>query len=118
MAATQRLDRIADPELRSRLTAANDQLRAGRASDAVRSLADAFLWMLRTRPELLDATVPLRAGRSMPLVMRWPALGANLTLASVQAREPEIEFVRERFAMSEAMTYLEFVLDTAIAQDF
>jgi hypothetical protein len=116
--ATTRLDKVVDDELKARLTQANEQLRAGKATDAVRGLADTFLWMLRTRPEMLDATAPLRAGRTMPLVMRWPALGANLSLASVQAREPEIEFVRERFALSEAITYFEFTLDTAIAQGF
>ena len=117
MAAT-RLDKIVDDELKARLTQANDQLRAGKATEAVRGLADTFLWMLRTRPELLDATMPLRAGRTMPLVMRWPALGANLSLESVRARDPTIELVRDRFALSEAITYFEFTLDTAIAQGF
>ena len=116
--ATNRLDKIVDDELKARLTQANEQLRAGKATEAVRGLADTFLLMLRTRPEMLDATVPLRAGRTMPLVMRWPALGANLSLASVRAREPEIEFVRDRFALSEAITYFEFTLDTVIAQGF
>ena len=48
------------------------------------------------------------------LVMRWPALGANLVAGSVRAAEPAIEFVRERFAMSEALTYYEFAVDVAL----
>ncbi|HZA61187.1 MAG TPA: hypothetical protein VE754_05815 [Actinomycetota bacterium] len=111
-----KLDRIKDEELKARLTQANEQLRSGQATDAVRGLADTFLWMLRTKPELLDESVPLRAGRRMPLVMRWPALGANLSLESVRAREPRIEFVRDHFALSEAITYFEFTVDTAVAQ--
>jgi hypothetical protein len=116
--ASTRLDKIVDDELRARLIEANDQLRAGKATEAVRGLADTFLWMLRTRPEMLDATVPLRAGRTMPLVLRWPALGANLSLESVRARDPKVKLVRDRFALSEAITYFEFTLDTAIAQGF
>ena len=54
-------------------------------------------------------------GRTMPRVMRWPALGANMVLAAVQAGEPEIEFIRARFAVSEAMTYYQFLLDEIIA---
>lgn len=114
--STNRLDKIVDAELKARLTEANQQLRTGSATEAVHTLADTFLWMLRARPEMLDATVPLRAGRTVPLVMRWPALGANLSLESVRAKDPTIEFVRDRFALSEAITYFEFTLDTAIAQ--
>lgn len=40
--------------------------------------------------------------------------GANLKPGSVRAGKPEIEFLRERFAISEAMTYYHFVLETAI----
>ncbi len=46
--------------------------------------------------------------------MRWPALGANLSMASVRAGKPEIEFTRERFAVSEAMTYYQYALESAI----
>jgi hypothetical protein len=116
MAPATRLDRIADPELKARLAAANRELRAGRPTEAVRALADTFAWMLRTHPELLEASVPARAGRRVPLVMRWPALGANLDPESVRAKDPRIEMVRDRFALSEAITYFEFTLDTAISQ--
>ena len=40
--------------------------------------------------------------------------GANLKPASVRTGKPEIGFLRERFAISEAMTYYHFVLETAI----
>jgi hypothetical protein len=83
----------------------------------VRSLADTFLWMVKAKPDLLEQSVAARAGRRMPLIMRWPALGANLSRESVEAKDPKIEFVRDHFAMSEAITYFEFTVDTAISQD-
>ena len=58
----------------------------------------------------------MRPGFSIPAAMRWPALGANLSLASVTAKEPKIEFTREKFAVSEAITYYEYTLESAIAQ--
>jgi hypothetical protein len=112
----QKLDKIHDAELRSRLTEAHQQLRSNQPTDAVRSLADTFLWMLKAKPELLGETVAARAGRRLPLVMRWPALGANLSRESVEAKDPKISFIRDHFAMSEAITYYEFTIDTAIDQ--
>ena len=46
--------------------------------------------------------------------MRWPALGANLALDSVLQKQPRIEFIRERFSVSEAITYYEYTLERAI----
>ena len=109
-------DKIKDDELRTRLSEAHAQLRANKPTDAVHTLSDTFLEMLQKHPELVGETVPGRAGRRMPLIMRWPALGANLSLESVRAGKPEITFTREKFAMSEALTYYEFTVDTAIAQ--
>ena len=37
--------------------------------------------------------------------------------AHMRAGKVEIEFARERFAMSEAMTYYEFLSDTALAAE-
>ncbi len=50
----------------------------------------------------------------MLAVMRWPALGANLKLESIEAKQPEIEFIRDRFAVSEAIMYYEYTLESAI----
>lgn len=109
------LSKIKDDELRTSLETAHGQLRGGKPTDAVRTLADAFLSLLEKHPEALSRTVPARTGRDMPLVARWPALGANLSMASVREGKPTIEFTRERFALSEAITYYEFTVDTAIA---
>ena len=64
----------------------------------------------------LHCAIEFRPGRKMLAIMRWPALGANLNLASARAGVAEIEFVRDHFAVSEAMTYYEFTLDSAIAR--
>jgi hypothetical protein len=110
-----KIDDIKDDELRGQLEAAHAELRGRKPTEAVQLLCDAFIAMLTKNPRILQETVPVR-GRRMPLVMRWPALGANLSLESVRAGNPKIEFVRDKFAMSEALTYYEFTVDTAIAQ--
>lgn len=107
---------IQDPGLRELVTAAHQELRAGQGSHAVRTLADAYLKLLELRPEMLEETIEPRPGFKILAVMRWPMLGANLSMASVRAKKPEIEFVRERFAVSEAMTYYQYVLETALAK--
>ena len=107
-------DAIQDETLRTLLQDGYDDLRSRNATDAVRAFSDAFLRLLEVRPGLITKKIEFRPGREMPFLMRWPALGANLVAGSVRAGKPEIEFVRERFAISEAMTYYQFVLETAI----
>lgn len=108
-------EQIEHPELRELVQSAHGLMRSGKATDAVRTLANAYLLLLSLKPELLDQAVATMSGRAVPTVMRWPALGANLTADSVLEKHPRIEFVRDRFALSEAMTYYEFTLETAIA---
>jgi hypothetical protein len=107
-------DAVVDDALRAQFDSAFSLLRGGKPTDAVRTLADTFLEMLRDHPTLATATVAARAGNRMPLVARWPALGANLVPGSVRDGAPKIEFVRDRFAMSEALTYYEFAVDVAL----
>lgn len=106
---------INDAGLRAQVENAFSQMRSGKGTDAVRTLADAYLHLLQMHPEMLDEKVAIR-NRQIPRVMRWPALGANLTLESVTDGQPQIEFVRERFSVSEAMTYYQFLLDEALAK--
>jgi hypothetical protein len=109
-------DKIQNDELRGMMDQAYAQMRAGKAAVAVHQIAAAFLRLVELKPELAGRRVGVR-GRMMPIAMRWPALGANLKLESLRAGKLEIEFARERFAMSEAMTYYEFLSDTAIAAE-
>lgn len=107
-------EQVADPELRGLIESAHALMRSGRATDAVKTLTTAYLKLLAMKPALLDETLEPRPGRTIPAVMRWPALGANLTLESVLRKQPQIEFVRDRFSVSEAITYYEYTLESAI----
>lgn len=108
-------EQVTDPDLRIQIESARTQMRSGDGTGAVRTLADAFLYMMRKKPEMLEAGTQMRFGQ-MPMVMRWPNLGANLSRESVMAKAPQIDFVRDHFAVSEAITYYEFTLETAVAQ--
>jgi hypothetical protein len=110
-----RPEQVVDPDLRAMLETAHQQMRQGKASDAVKTLSTAYLELLKKHPEMLDETIEPLPGRRIPAVMRWPQLGANLTLESVAAKQPEIQFIRERFSTSEAITYYEYTLESAIA---
>ena len=108
-----RHDEIADDELRAMLQRVHEQMRGGDATAAVRGCVDAFLAMTEQHPELLDAKVPARGGEQ-PMVMLWPRLGANLSEDSVSAGKLEITFERDFFSSTEAMTYYDFTVETAV----
>ncbi len=107
---------IQNEELRAILTDAFADVRSGRASEAVHKVSDAMLLLIELKPEILKETFKMRA-REIPKLMRWPALGANMKMESVVAGKPEIEFVKERFAVSEALTYYQYVIDEAMAKE-
>jgi hypothetical protein len=111
-----KLDNIKDDALRTSLEAVHQQLRKNQPTDAVKNVTAVFLGMLNDHPELLERTVAVRQGMQMPIVMRWPALGANLDFQSIRAKQPKIDFIRDHFAMSEAITYYEFTVDTALRE--
>ena len=110
-------DQVVDDDLRAWLEQADQEMRNGKGNDAVRTLSNAYLYMLNKTPELMDEQIEPRPGFKMFTVMRWPMLGANLTLESVRAKQPVIDFKRDHFAISEAITYYEYVLDTALSRD-
>ena len=107
---------IANDELRGMVETAFAAMRAGKGAEAVHASADAYLRYIQIHPEALAETIPMR-GRSIPRLMRWPAMGANMKLDSVRAGAPEIEFLRDRFSVSEAMTYYQFVLDEILEHE-
>ena len=111
-------DQIQDGDLRAQIEKAYQHMREGQGTDAVKILADAYLYQLNHKPDMLDETIEPRPGRKLPAVMRWPNLGANLKLDSVMAKKPEIEFIRDHFAVSEAITYYEYTLESAINHSF
>ncbi len=104
---------IQNEELRQTMEGAFAAMRSGKGADAVRACASGYLRFLELNPDAKAETIAMR-DRRIPRVMRWPALGANMDLASVQAGSPRIEFVRDAFSVSEAMTYYQFVLDEVL----
>ena len=107
---------IRNAELRGKVEAAFAAMRAGKGAESVRAAADAYLAFIELHPEVKAETIPMR-GRQISRLMRWPALGANMDVESVRAGKPEIAFERERFSVSEAMTYYQFVLDEILAKE-
>jgi hypothetical protein len=107
---------IKNEELRLQLEAAFAAMRKGQGGEAVRLIAATYLRFLEIHPEVKTDTIPFR-NFTIPRIMRWPGLGANLKPESLQTGRPEIEFTRERFATSEAMTYYQFVLDEILEKE-
>jgi len=104
---------IEDEELRDMMGDAYACMRRGSGGDAVRKLAETLERTVEKRPSVLRAGATMR-GRRVPMLMRWPGLGANLDLRALRSGKLEIVFARERFAVSEAMTYYEFLLDVIL----
>lgn len=109
-----RPEQISDPELRQLVISTQEYMRKGEANEAVNSIIDAMYRLLEVKPELVTEKLEPRPGWKVPFLTRMPQLGANWTKGSLEKEAPKIEFVRDRFALSEAITYYEFVLETAI----
>ena len=107
-------EQIIDEALREQVQTAYGLMREGKGTEAVKAITVAYLALLKLKPELMEETIEPRPGRKMLAVMRWPALGANLKIESIEAKQPEIEFIRDRFAVSEAIMYYEYTLESAI----
>ncbi len=107
---TTKVDSIEDEKLRESMAAAHTSLRAGDYLDVVRRAADAYVELLRRKPELLEE--PGIMGRMR--VMMFPRLGARLEREEGQA--PVVEWDRETFGFSEAVTYFEFAVDQLVKE--
>lgn len=110
-------DQIKDDALRALVETAQSNMRQSKSTEAVHVLVDALYRLLELKPELKAEKLEPRPGWKMAFLTRWPQLGANWKAGSLDAEEPEIEYVRDRFALSEAITYYEFLLETAIKRD-
>ena len=112
-----REDRIADAALRELLDDARGLMRRNQPTQAMHGLVKGLYRLLELKPELATEQLEPRPGWKMPFLSRWPQYGANWKDGSLDAGKPEIEFIRERFALSEAITCYEFLLDTAISRE-
>ena len=105
---TTKVERIKDEKLRESMAAAHASLRSGDFLDVVRRAADAYLALLERKPELLEGMM----GRLR--VMVFPRLGARLERE--EGKAPVVEWDRETFGFSEAVTYFEFAVDQLVRE--
>ena len=112
-----RQDQIKDTALRDLINEAHGLMRRNKPTDAMHGLVDALYRLIELKPELATEQLEPRPGWKMHFLTRWPQYGTNWKEGSLAAGKPEIEFTRDRFALSEAITCYEFLLDTAIARE-
>lgn len=96
---------LQDPELRALMADAHRALREKDPTGAVHRCAEAFLKLAQAHPDALTIPAGMR-------IHPFPRLGANLVLA--EGQPPEIDFHRETFSFSEAITYYEYTLGAAL----
>ena len=105
-----RYDNVEDGEARALLEQATSELRAGDPTSAVRACCDAFIRLIVLKPELLEANMP---DDEKIHHQQFPRLGASLEPGDGAGA---IRFERDRFSMSDAITYLDFTTDTALRE--
>ena len=105
-----RHDKVEDAEARALLEQATNDMRAGDPTSAVHACCDAFVRLIALRPNLLDANIP---DDEKIHHQQFPRLGANLEVGDGGGT---IQFDRERFSISDAITYLDFTTDTALRE--
>jgi hypothetical protein len=99
-----KLDRIQDAALKQSLADARGDLRAGNYASVVHRAADAYVDLLRRKPEMLKGPMGMRH------IMFFPRLGAHLIMESDGI--PSVVYDREKFTFAEAVTYWEFAVDS------
>ena len=108
---TTKVDRIQDEQLRASLAAAHASLRSGDYRDVVQRAADAYLELLRRKPELLEEGGMMARMR----IMMFPRLGARLERE--EGKQPTLQWDRETFGFAEAVTYFEFAVDNLVREE-
>ena len=99
-----KLKRIQDEALKQSLTDAQGSLRDGDYASVVHRSSDAYVELLRRKPEMLKGAMGMRH------IMFFPRLGAHLIMESDGL--PAVVYDREKFTFSEAVTYWEFAVDS------
>ena len=99
-------DRITDESLRRSMEDAKAALKAGDYKRVVELSSDAYVELLRRKPEMMVGAEQFRN------VLFFPRLGAHLQISNEGL--PEIIWDREKFIFSEAVTYFEYTVDSLI----
>jgi hypothetical protein len=105
-----KVDRIQDEQLRASLQAAHASLRAGDHRDVVQRSGDAYIELLRRKPELLEGGGPMPRMR----IFMFPRLCAHLELQD--GKPVAVAFDRETIGFPEACTYYEFAVDNLVRE--
>jgi hypothetical protein len=103
-----KIDRIKDQALRDSLATAQVSLKSGNFADVVHRSSDAYVEMLRRKPDLLQGVVGMRN------ILFYPRLGARLIQESDGS--PAVIYDREAFSFTEAITYFEFAVDSLVRE--
>jgi hypothetical protein len=103
-----KVERIQDQGLRESMAVAAESLRSGDYRDVVQRALNAYLELLRRKPELLEGL----DGRMR--VMMFPRLGVKLEYR--EGEQPAVQWDRETFGFAEAVTYFEFAVDALIRE--
>ena len=108
---TTRVEQIKDAELKASMAAAHASLRSGNYKDVVQRAADAYIELLRRKPELLEEAGIMGRMR----IMMFPRLGARLEREEDKA--PTVVWDRDTFGFAEAVTYFEFAVDQLVREE-
>lgn len=117
-----RIADIDDSELRTGLSAAEQALDEGDHTAAVQKAVETYQNLVARRPDLVipfvdrrgefpkpgEGLASLRSAAGPP----WPDLGVGMTRA--EDGQPRFEWRKQRFSMSEATVYVEYVLNLVV----
>jgi hypothetical protein len=117
-----RIADVADPDLQAGLAAAERALDDGDHAGAVQKAVEAYQKLVAQRPDLVipfvdrrgefpkpgEGLASLRPAAGPP----WPDLGVGLTRGD--DGQPQFEWRKQRFSLSEATVYVEYVLNLAV----
>jgi hypothetical protein len=117
-----RHDRIADPAVRERFQEAHRDMLAGNNTEAVHILSDVFLDVLKKKPQIVHGEVgPMDQVTqhggwvdAYSAELKWPQIGANLVPEAEEEGRFRIDYSTDTFSFSQAITYYEFAVATAI----
>ena len=115
---------VQNPALRDQLNEIERWIDDGEYARAARACADIFMALLTRHPELLPPASlrpgqpGLQAGENIAFyntnreIRRafWPITG-GIRIVVNDAGKPELVFDKERFSLSEALTYFEFTVE-------
>jgi hypothetical protein len=111
---------VADDSLRALLVAAEEALDVKDYNGSVRKSMDAYSWLIEQRPDVIvhPSDMSGRAPSFDRVLSRlgprpWPDL-CGVDLVWERPNKPFLRLAKERFTFSDAVTVLEYTLDTAM----